>query len=72
MSLGSTFQKINFLRDLNADYVGMGRTYFPGLDIVNFDDSEKKIEQATNADFGEGYKSIKQLLRTARFGVSVT
>lgn len=45
MSLGSTFQKINFLRDLNADYVGMGRTYFPGLDIVNCDDSEKKLNK---------------------------
>ena len=31
MSLGAAFQKINFLRDLNADYMGMGRTYFPEI-----------------------------------------
>lgn len=72
MNLGSAFQKINFLRDLNADYIGLGRTYFPGLDIANFGDNEKKkIEQSIKADFDEGYKGIKQLPRTARFGVYV-
>lgn len=72
MSLGSAFQKINFLRDLNADYVGMGRTYFPEIDLSNFDDSNKhKIEESIKADFDEGYKGIKQLPRSARFGVYV-
>lgn len=72
MSLGAAFQKINFLRDLNADYVGMGRTYFPGIDIANFDDeSKKQIEDSIKADFDEGYKGIKQLPRAARFGVYV-
>ncbi len=33
MRLGAAFQKINFLRDLNADYIGLGRTYFPGLSL---------------------------------------
>ena len=28
MRLGSAFQKINFLRDLQADYAGLGRAYF--------------------------------------------
>lgn len=32
-SLGSAFQKINFLRDLRSDYVERGRVYFPGLNI---------------------------------------
>ena len=45
MSLGSAFQKINFLRDLNADYIGMGRTYFPGVNIAAFDD--QKIGRAS-------------------------
>lgn len=72
MSLGSAFQKINFLRDLNADYVGMGRTYFPGVDIENFDDNSKnQIEKNIQFDFDEGYKGIKQLPRSARFGVYV-
>ncbi len=72
MSLGSAFQKINFLRDLNADYIGMGRTYFPEIDLSNFDDANKhKIEESIKADFDEGYKGIKQLPRSARFGVYV-
>jgi phytoene synthase len=36
MRLGSAFQKINFLRDLKADFDGMGRTYFPGVDLDKF------------------------------------
>ena len=72
MRLGSAFQKINFLRDLNADYVGMGRTYFPGIDVTRFDDpSKKQIEENIKADFDEGYKGIKLLPRSARFGVYV-
>jgi phytoene/squalene synthetase len=72
MSLGSAFQKINFLRDLNADYIVMGRTYFPEIDLSNFNDAnKKKIEASIEADFEEGYKGIKQLPRSARFGVYV-
>jgi 15-cis-phytoene synthase len=72
MSLGSAFQKINFLRDLKADYVGMGRTYFPDLKISSFDDASKKeIEASIEEDFNEGYKGIVKLPRSARFGVYV-
>jgi phytoene/squalene synthetase len=72
MRLGSAFQKINFLRDLQADYIGLGRIYFPGVDIENFDESTKQqIEQNIKADFDEGFKGIKQLPRSARFGVYV-
>lgn len=72
MSLGSAFQKINFLRDLNADFVGMGRTYFPGLELHRFDDYNKKlIEASIEKDFHDGYVGIRQLPRSARFGVYV-
>lgn len=72
MRLGSAFQKINFLRDLQADYVGMGRTYFPGLAMNQFDSNGKKmIEDDIKADFDEGLKGIKKLPRCARFGVYV-
>jgi 15-cis-phytoene synthase len=72
MSLGSAFQKINFLRDLQADYIGMGRTYFPGLSMNEFDDNgKKKIEENIQVDFDEGFKGIKKLPRSARFGVYV-
>lgn len=72
MSLGSAFQKINFLRDLNADYVGLGRIYFPGLEIDRFNEAAKKqIEASISVDFHNGYIGIKQLPRSARFGVYV-
>lgn len=72
MKLGSAFQKINFLRDLNADYNGMGRSYFPGIDLEKFDDKDKeKIEFDIAQDFHQGYLGIKQLPRGARFGVYV-
>jgi phytoene/squalene synthetase len=72
MRLGAAFQKINFLRDVNADYHQMGRTYFPGVDLSRFDEStKKKIEEDIAQDFAAGYEGIKQLPRSARFGVYV-
>ncbi len=70
MRLGAAFQKINFLRDLKADFQEMGRTYFPGLDMTTFDEQEKKrIEKEIEADFAEGYAGILQLPKNSRFGV---
>jgi phytoene/squalene synthetase len=42
MSLGSAFQKVNFLRDLKADHDGLNRSYFPNLNIEKFDEKSKK------------------------------
>jgi 15-cis-phytoene synthase len=72
MSLGSAFQKINFLRDLNADYLSMGRLYFPGIAMDEFNDSTKKqIEESIHADFQHAYIGIKNLPKSARFGVYI-
>jgi phytoene synthase len=72
MSLGSAFQKINFLRDLRTDYAGMGRTYFPQVELNRFDEESKKdIEKSIEKDFSEGFSGIKQLPRSSRFGVYV-
>ena len=72
MSLGSAFQKINFLRDLQADYIHMGRSYFPDLDLDQFNEEKKKqIEESIRYDFDEGLKGIKLLPRSSRFGVYV-
>jgi 15-cis-phytoene synthase len=72
MSLGSAFQKINFLRDLQADYLHMGRSYFPDLDLEQFDEDKKReIEASIRSDFDEGLKGIKLLPRSSRFGVYV-
>ncbi|NLO51907.1 MAG: phytoene/squalene synthase family protein [Bacteroidales bacterium] len=70
MRLGAAFQKINFLRDLQQDYKGLGRSYFPGIDITAFDQSAKaKIEQEIEADFNAGLEGIRKLPDGARFGV---
>lgn len=70
MSLGSAFQKINFLRDLKADYQDLGRSYFPNIDLSKFDDlTKKKIEDDIAIDFANGLDGIRNLPRGARFGV---
>jgi phytoene/squalene synthetase len=40
-ALGSAFQKVNFLRDLADDFESLGRSYFPGIDVATFTESEK-------------------------------
>lgn len=71
-SLGAAFQKVNFLRDLKADYEQLNRTYFPGVDFSNFTSSMKEqIEQDIAADFAAAYEGILQLPVKARFGVYV-
>jgi 15-cis-phytoene synthase len=70
MSLGSAFQKINFLRDMHSDYQVLGRIYFPGLSISDFtEDVKKRIEDDIEADFLHGYEGIKKLPRSVRLGV---
>jgi phytoene/squalene synthetase len=70
MKLGSAFQKINFLRDLNADYKSLGRVYFPGIDMNEFNSTVKHdIEKDIEADFHAGYLGILELPKKARFGV---
>jgi len=72
MRLGAAFQKINFLRDLKVDYTGLGRSYFPGIDISHFnDETKKRIEADIETDFKEGLEGIRRLPKGARFGVYV-
>ncbi len=70
MKLGSAFQKINFLRDLNDDFNELGRTYFPGINMNDFNNIVKKeIEADIEKDFRLGYEGILMLPKRARFGV---
>ena len=70
MKLGAAFQKINFLRDLKADYQELGRTYFPGINLLDFNSAIKKeIEADIALDFQKGYEGILLLPKKARFGV---
>lgn len=69
-SLGSAFQKINFLRDMKSDFDERGRVYFPGVDFTRFTNEDKvAIEADIKKDFDDAYKGIVQLPRGARFGV---
>ncbi len=72
MALGSAFQKVNFLRDLNDDKKHLGRSYFPGLDVFKLDEQSKKaiIDDIEN-DFKHAYTGIKLLPQGSRFGVYV-
>ena len=70
MALGSAFQKVNFLRDLKADFEGLDRTYFPNTDLNNLDESSKQdIINDIEADFEKGLSGIKKLPIEAKFGV---
>lgn len=70
MRLGAAFQKINFLRDLNADFEGLGRAYFPGLEVDRFDDYAKvRIEKEIEEDFNVSLIGIQMLPKSSRLGV---
>lgn len=70
MALGSAFQKVNFLRDLKADYDHLERTYFPNVDMNCFDEKSKQlIISEIEADFKNGLSGIFKLPDDAKFGV---
>lgn len=71
-ALGAAFQKVNFLRDVQADFNGLNRIYFPGVDFSNFTPRMKHdIEEEIAADFNRALPGILQLPLKARFGVYV-
>lgn len=71
-SLGSAFQKINFLRDIKADFEERGRTYFPKVDFTQFSENDKKqIEIDIKADFDDAFEGIKKLPSGSKLGVYI-
>lgn len=70
MKLGAAFQKVNFLRDVQADNLLLGRTYFPDVDLKKFSENEKqRIEKEIELDFSEALKGIKMLPQSSQNGV---
>jgi len=70
MGLGSAFQKVNFLRDLRADFDHLERMYFPNVDMNCFDETSKQLIIAEiEADFKKGLSGIFKLPDGAKFGV---
>jgi phytoene/squalene synthetase len=70
MKLGAAFQKVNFLRDLKDDFHLLGRTYFPNLNLLEFNPQAKEqIEKDIEKDFAMALPGIKKLPRSSRKGV---
>ena len=70
MSLGSAFQKVNFLRDLKADHDDLNRSYFPNTNLSALDEIAKQaIIAEIESDFQKGYQGILRLPPEAKFGV---
>ncbi len=71
-ALGAAFQKVNFLRDIKADFTDLSRMYFPNCNFHNFTPADKlQIEQDIETDFKNAYEGIVNLPVKARFGVYV-
>ena len=70
MSLGSAFQKVNFLRDLKSDKEELNRTYFPHTKFEKLKENEKaEIISEIENEFKDGLNGIKKLPLDAKFGV---
>jgi phytoene/squalene synthetase len=70
MKLGAAFQKVNFLRDLKADFQVLGRTYFPNVNMQDFNSHTKAaIEQEIEQDFREALAGIRTLPACSKMGV---
>ncbi|WP_068474498.1 phytoene/squalene synthase family protein [Saccharicrinis aurantiacus] len=72
MRLGSAFQKVNFLRDLNDDLQVLGRSYFPELSNATFNEQTKaKIEKSIDEDFEAAYIGLRNLPGRSKLSVLV-
>ncbi len=70
-ALGSAFQKVNFLRDLAADFKRLGRSYFPGVDVKNFnEETKKRLVADINTDLAVSAESLPLLPTSARRAVT--
>lgn len=72
-ALGAAFQKINFLRDLGADYGELGRSYFPGVTPATLDQHAVDVILAEiAADALVARAALPGLPRRARWAVAST
>jgi phytoene/squalene synthetase len=70
-ALGSAFQKVNFLRDLSADFKRLGRSYFPGVDVKSFNEETKqRLVDDIKVDLGVSAQSLPLLPKSARRAVA--
>ena len=71
-ALGAAFQKVNFLRDLHADFEVLGRSYFPGVDVRTFDEATKdRLVADVQADLDAAARTVPLLPKDARHAVGL-
>jgi 15-cis-phytoene synthase len=71
-ALGAAFQKVNFLRDLSADFRDLGRSYFPGVKVDSFTETDKiRLLDDIDADLRTSARVIPQLPAGSRRAVSL-
>ncbi|KQQ95521.1 phytoene synthase [Leifsonia sp. Leaf325] len=69
--LGAAFQKVNFLRDLSADWTSLGRNYFPAVDPAHMTEQEKNvILDDIDADLAIAARALTRLPRSSRGAVA--
>ena len=70
--LGAAFQKVNFLRDLSADFETLGRSYFPGVNVDSFTESDKnRLLDDIDSDLRESAGVIPMLPTSSRRAVAL-
>jgi len=68
--LGAAFQKVNFLRDLSADFEQLGRSYFPNVKVGAFTEEDKnRLLDDIDADLRESAAVIGMLPTSSRRAV---
>lgn len=71
-ALGAAFQKVNFLRDLSADFESLGRSYFPGVRVDSFTEEEKhRLLDDIDADLRTSAAVIPDLPASSRRAVAL-
>ena len=70
-ALGAAFQKVNFLRDLAADFQRLGRSYFPGVNVESFDERTKeRLVEDIRGDLEKSAKTLPLLPPGAKRAVT--
>ena len=71
-ALGAAFQKVNFLRDLAADFDTLGRSYFPGINVETFTEAEKlRLLDDIDADLATSAAVVPDLPASSRRAVAL-
>ena len=71
-ALGAAFQKVNFLRDLAADFETLGRSYFPDVNVETFTEEEKvRLLDDIDADLAVSAAVLPELPASSRRAVAL-